>query len=606
MKTHCSVLSVTSAGAGALYTFAGQVSSSTGQELKVCSPVNVGCTFKTVSTSTSVANQYDNNLVVMADPNAANRVYIGGSFTKPGQYHFLRCDGIDFSTGNPTACTPLDRDSTIDGSEPHADTRWFVIDANGDLLESDDGGIWKRTSPTTSSGKWFSLSGNLRIQECNSGAYDFTSSIGICGAQDNGVSMGFSGQPWLSMESGDGARVRIASQFSPARVYASNQYLGMQSGCTITDGSFEYFTLSGFPYSTQAEADGTPVTNVQQICTKELPSQLPFYTQYEINQYSPTSSLSMIFITTTHIYEVIGSNAPVSIANTNVINSWGGIVTGAQDNINVVWVAASNTVLHRSSALGTPLSVVRTYTNSYAVDVAIDPTNSNKAYVLSFIFWSDRTFDTTIERTSDAGVTWTLMSDDLNSVAPCNILQRFPNPEFVTLAVSRSTAATNLIWVGGVQGLFVAEDTGSTSLSFTRVPGLPNVYISDIKIDLAHNAMVVSTMGRGVWLLSGISNIACSTSTATATPAASSLQASESPAAASSTAAAATSSMAVAASSIAAATSSMAVAASTIAAAATSSMAAAASSIAAAATSSIAATSGSSVSLKFQNKKCLC
>jgi len=37
-------------------------------------------------------------------------------------------------------------------TSPHADSREMAIDADGNLVESDDGGIYKRTSPRTNTG----------------------------------------------------------------------------------------------------------------------------------------------------------------------------------------------------------------------------------------------------------------------------------------------------------------------------------------------------------------------------------------------------------------------------------------------------------------------
>src|SRR5262245_18854020 len=44
---------------------------------------------------------------------------------------------------------------TASGSSPHADSREMAIAANGDLIEVDDGGIYRRTSPQNNTGDWF-------------------------------------------------------------------------------------------------------------------------------------------------------------------------------------------------------------------------------------------------------------------------------------------------------------------------------------------------------------------------------------------------------------------------------------------------------------------
>lgn len=108
---------------GVLYAFAGGVmSSNTGQQLQVCSPICVDCEFHTVSSIlSSVSEQYGNNLMVAVDPRTPSRVFIGGSYTSENQEHMLRCDGVNVKTGElaSNSCFRLVRDGTADNSEPH-------------------------------------------------------------------------------------------------------------------------------------------------------------------------------------------------------------------------------------------------------------------------------------------------------------------------------------------------------------------------------------------------------------------------------------------------------------------------------------------------------
>ncbi|MFT7546624.1 MAG: hypothetical protein ACI9VI_000453, partial [Candidatus Azotimanducaceae bacterium] len=38
----------------------------------------------------------------------------------------------------------------------------MVMDANGEIIQVDDGGIYRLTSPLTNTGDWFSMNGNLQ------------------------------------------------------------------------------------------------------------------------------------------------------------------------------------------------------------------------------------------------------------------------------------------------------------------------------------------------------------------------------------------------------------------------------------------------------------
>jgi hypothetical protein len=52
---------------------------------------------------------------------------------------------------------------TANNSAPHADSRTMAFDAAGNLIEGDDGGIYRRTNPRLNTGDWFSINGNAQI-----------------------------------------------------------------------------------------------------------------------------------------------------------------------------------------------------------------------------------------------------------------------------------------------------------------------------------------------------------------------------------------------------------------------------------------------------------
>ena len=63
----------------------------------------------------------------------------------------------------------------------------MVFDAAGNLLQADDGGVFRRTSPQDNNGDWFSMNGNLNNFEYHSIAYDTNSDWVIAGSVDNGT-----------------------------------------------------------------------------------------------------------------------------------------------------------------------------------------------------------------------------------------------------------------------------------------------------------------------------------------------------------------------------------------------------------------------------------
>ena len=148
---------------------------------------------------------------IIADPHNSNIVYVGGDRQDGPFTNAIKA--IDFSgrlfrgdttrtpnapgdTMNPNSpqWQPLTHSEggfsgggTNNNSAPHADSREMTFDAHGNLIEVDDGGIYRRTNPGTANGDWESIIGNLQVTEQHDIAYDSISDIIISGNQDTGT-----------------------------------------------------------------------------------------------------------------------------------------------------------------------------------------------------------------------------------------------------------------------------------------------------------------------------------------------------------------------------------------------------------------------------------
>src|SRR5206468_9783539 len=75
-----------------------------------------------------------------------------------------------------------------DGHGPHADHHGIGFDANGRLLDGNDGGIWRLDNPNVGSIHWTDLNGNLQITQFYGIALDpINPAIIFGGSQDNGT-----------------------------------------------------------------------------------------------------------------------------------------------------------------------------------------------------------------------------------------------------------------------------------------------------------------------------------------------------------------------------------------------------------------------------------
>ncbi len=99
------------------------------------------------------------------------------------------------------------------GTAPHADSRAMVFDASGNLLHSDDGGIYQLLDPDNEAGvrRWVAVNGDIRAIELHSVAYDPLSNIVFGGTQDNGTPIQTApGEiTWVQLRGGDGGNVSV-------------------------------------------------------------------------------------------------------------------------------------------------------------------------------------------------------------------------------------------------------------------------------------------------------------------------------------------------------------------------------------------------------------
>jgi subtilisin-like proprotein convertase family protein len=116
---------------------------------------------------------------------------------------------------------------------------------------------------------------------------------------------------------------------------------------------------------------------------------------------------------------------------------------------------------------------------------AVDPTNSNIAYVVSANF--SPTGDN-IWKTTDAGATWTSLSANL------------PDAPFYDVILDPGATASNtddVLYVSGDLGVYRSTDLGTTWTKFGN--GLPTCQVRDIEYSPQTRILAAATHGRGVW-----------------------------------------------------------------------------------------------------------
>src|SRR5262245_7389651 len=439
------------------------------------------------------------HLSIAVDPNDPNTVYVAGDrqdLPPPPMPRLNFIGARDFSgrlfRGNtgvaPTGAVPspqwkhlthsnaiqaIQGGGTASGSAPHADSRELVIDAKGDLINANDGGIYRRTSPRDNTGDWFSINGNVQTTEFHDVAYDtISNSIILGGAQDTGspVQITRGSTTWRSVSTADGGDVAV-NNISMASSNQSIRYTSFQN-------------LDGFRRETYDATNtrvGDPVFPALTVVGGGAAFQAQFVTPLELNAVNPTRLVVGGF---NAVYESLdkgdtitkitgpGSPGPIPRAM-----AYGGRSGGA-DNQDVLYVGAGNAVFLRTTA-GAALTQTAALPAgaSFVQDVVLDPDDWRSAYVVDINH---------VFRTTDAGATWTDITGNLAG---------FGAGDFNTNAFVAG-APRKLLIVGTDAGVFVSFSTSGFT-SWNRLgTGLPNAPVADLVYDVADDVVAGGTLGR--------------------------------------------------------------------------------------------------------------
>ena len=444
---------------------------------------------------------------IRADPTNPNIVYVGGDRQD------FRCTDDESECGNfigasdftgrlfrgNTAVAPTDGvpspqwehlthsgaiadipgGGTASGSAPHADSREMVFDAGGDIIQVDDGGIYRRTSPRDNTGDWFSLNGNLQVTEIHDVAYDPLAEVVIGGNQDTGTAeqSAAGARVWDTVGGGDGGDVAVDASNAPAHSirYSSFQFLwGMRrffynQANELVDAQF-------------------PSLEVNEVSVYELASEFGFVQPMILNAVVPgrgvLPGLSSVYeshdrFDTLQEVWAFGSDEEGSTA-----------AYGCSSNPDLLYVggyvlAGSPGVLVRSG-IGAAGFRRTAYPGDEPTDILINPDDCDTVYV------SDAT---DVYESNDLGATWTRITGNLVD-APV-LWRDHRNLEFLPDDGPLGAAAILVAGRGGVHAMLTAQTGVWRSLN----DGLPRAPVWDLDYDPQDNVLVASTLGRGAWRL---------------------------------------------------------------------------------------------------------
>ena len=457
------------------------------------------------------------HLSLVADPVDHDACYIGGdrqphanegsggSAAFPNSIGSTTYYGRLFRVDAVTGVVPLTDSGTNGGTAPHADSREMAFDAGGEIIEVDDGGVYRRTSPTTTTGDWNDMCGGLSAAEQHDVEYDSNSptlGAGYAGSgnQDNGVTVQNTsgGLPWTSQFLGDGGDIESAD--------GDGEWFG--GGCAGNGGTppcSSRYSSSQFLGSFGAliyDTNNTYLGYVFRSLTPSGPSAgssffVQFRTPFEVNAADPTriifggGSNTMGAPTQDSVWESSDrGNTIVQVPSTmHVINSFyeNPIAYGIPGNADILYYGTGADVYVRTTGALTAPTQASTYPGANLVrDIVIDPSDPNHAFVVD---------QSAVYETPDAGATWNTVTG--------NLFSGF-SPGSVRAVTYVESGTGDGVVVGTDRGVYRATE-GSAFANWDQLgTGLPNALVFDLDYDAADDKLVVGTMGRGTWVLTGV------------------------------------------------------------------------------------------------------
>jgi photosystem II stability/assembly factor-like uncharacterized protein len=394
----------------------------------------------------------DYNTTLIVDPSTPNIVIAGG------QSSILR-------TKNGGASW---HEIAVGPNVPHPDHHGMDFDADGKLIDGNDGGVWRLVNRPRANPIWKNINGDLNTVQFVGIALDPSNfDIAYGGTQDNGTVKFNDNIRWNRIQGGDGGFTRVDFT-TPTTVYAT----------------FQYTTGTGF--LRRSDNGGTSFSGKTNGINTSLPGN--FYPLYVLD---PANSNRLLF-GNNRVYETLnrGDNwTALSVPFTNgwttdrVIDS----VAAAPTNVSVVYAAAGGHVFitdnkgttWRQSNPTTPNPLIRFR------DLEVDPSNHQVAYVVADNF-GDVTGGGRIWVTFNFGRTWTDISGNL------------PDVPIYSIAV-HAKPGQDTLYVGTDEGVFFSNNGGAT---WTRPGnGLPHVQIHDLELNVPLGILAAGTHGRGMWQL---------------------------------------------------------------------------------------------------------
>lgn len=432
-------------------------------------------------------------LSLAADPNNANVVFIGGG-AFPGS-NFGNIERGDIT--QPGVWQPVVMaGANLAGIEtaPHSDSRSMIFGGDGAIWETDDGGVYRLSSPDDSSNRgWISRDGDLSVTEFYSAGYDSLTKSFFGGLQDNGVveQPAGGGFQWNDVPTGDGTLVQVYNG-------AAAQTTRYISGANLDQIQRRVFDGTNPPTVTALTLNVNGASgHLGNPGAGGFDPLVWWQTPYAVNATDP----NRILFATNALYESTDGGATVTpLAGLNTAKSQanpfgnGGTIralafgsTGAPD---IAYVGQGNELYVREKKTkgdDTDFTLMVNYPGSDIRDIALDENDWHQSYLIDDhgrVYAFNEGTNTFTNITGNLGSKMT----DLRTVE--------------VIETGRADVPT-IVLVGGTGGVYATLDPADgVKAKWIRVGAdLPHTVVTDLHYDHSRSGdmLYCATWGRGVW-----------------------------------------------------------------------------------------------------------
>jgi photosystem II stability/assembly factor-like uncharacterized protein len=418
----------------------GQGGTSLGRLVAILKSTDGGATWGALPNPPDLGSSGWYGLPLAVDPASANTVY-------------LSAGGAPIVESRDGGFTWFSLQTGADGLGPHPDHHAFAFDASGNLLDGNDGGIWRLADPAPGRVHWTDLNNNLELTQYIGIALDpSTPNVAYGGSQDNGTSKFNDALGWTLEAAGDGGFVRVDPSH-PQTVY--HEFTGVSIERSDNGGLSWISKTFGINASDPRDT----------------------YVPYVMD---PSNS-SRLLLGTNRVYETTDRADhwhPISTPGQNgwtVTSNIDSIVAGSDGH--TVYASAGGHVFVTFDDGATWQRRDIPGVSDHLQDLEIDPHDNLTAYAVRDRFGGGHLF-----RTTDGGLTWFDLSSGL------------PDLPAYTLAIDPRTGG---LYVGNDDGVYVSADQGGSWSRFGQ--GLPHAQVRELELNAHLQVLAAGTHGRGLW-----------------------------------------------------------------------------------------------------------